>query len=65
MFEFHDKRWYNEKEGRFYLDDEPRWTEFWDPSYLKRVQTFMQKHPEIKEEYYGRVVEEMKKPMGN
>lgn len=58
---FSDKRWYNEKEGRFYLDDEPRWTEFWDPSYLKRVQTFMQKHPEIKEEYYGRCVEEMKK----
>ena len=59
---FSDKRWYNEKEGRFYLDDEPRWTEFWDPSYSN----LYAKTPGNKRRilWKGRGRNE-KKPMGN
>lgn len=58
-FLFYDKRWYNENEGRFYLEDEPRWDECFKPDYLQRVRNFMQKHPELKEGYYERVVAQM------
>ena len=58
-FLFDDKRWYNENEGRFYLEDEPRWIDYSDPDYLQRVRNFMQKHPELKEGYYERVVAQM------
>ncbi len=58
-FLFYDKRWYNENEGRFYLEDEPRWNECFKPDYLDLVKTFMQKHPELKEGYYERVVVQM------
>ena len=58
-FNFFDKRWYNENEDRFYLEDEPRWVDYSDSDYLQRVRAFMEKHPELKEGYYERVLEDM------
>lgn len=54
-----DKRKYNENEGRFYLEDEPTSSDYREENYLERVKSFMQKHPELKEGYYERVLKEM------
>lgn len=57
-FYFCDKRWYNDYEDRFYLEDEPRWVDGIHEDYWDRIEKFIQNHPELDDEYLNRRMQE-------